>query len=223
MENLSQYIDHTLLKATATEDDIKKLCEEAMEYQFYSVCVNSGYVAFAKAQLAHSNVKVCSVVGFPLGAMSRQAKVMEANKAIVDGADEIDMVINIGRLKSENFDAVWKDIEGVKKVIGNKVLKVILETCYLKKTEIIKASELAMLSGADFIKTSTGFGTGGATIEDVQLMKSVVKNQVKIKASGGIRDRFTALEYIALGVGRIGTSSGIDIVTNKNTENEHTY
>jgi deoxyribose-phosphate aldolase len=223
MENLSQYIDHTLLKATATEIDIKKLCDEALEYQFYSVCVNSGYVAFAKAQLEQSNVKVCSVVGFPLGAMSKQAKVMEANKALVDGADEIDMVMNIGQLKSENFDDVWKEIEVVKKVIGNKVLKVILETCYLEKTEIIKASELAMLSGADFIKTSTGFGTGGATFEDVQLMKSVVKNQVKIKASGGIRDRFTALEYIALGVERIGTSSGIDIVTNKNTENEHTY
>ncbi len=223
MKNLNQYIDHTLLKPTATENDIKKLCEEALEYQFYSVCVNSGYVAFAKAQLEQSNVKVCSVVGFPLGAMSTQAKVMEANKAIVDGADEIDMVINIGRLKSENFDAVWKEIEMVKKVIGNKVLKVILETCYLDKAEIIKASELAMLSGADFVKTSTGFGTRGATFEDVQLMKSAVKDQVKIKASGGIRDRFTALEYIALGVERIGTSSGIDIVTNKNTENEHTY
>lgn len=223
MENLSQYIDHTLLKATATEQDIQKLCEEAMEYNFFSVCVNSCYVAFAKAQLEQSNVKVCSVVGFPLGAMSTQAKIMEANKAIVDGADEIDMVINIGFLKSKNFDAVWKEIEAVKKVIGNKVLKVILETCYLDKAEIIKASELAMHSGADFIKTSTGFGTGGATFEDVQLMKSVVKERVKIKASGGIKDKFTALEYIALGAERIGTSSGIAIVTNKNTENEHTY
>lgn len=223
MENLSQYIDHTLLKATATEQDIIQLCKEAIDYKFYAVCVNSCYVALANKELEKSEVKVCSVVGFPLGAMSTQAKVMEANKAAVDGADEIDMVINVGLLKSGNFDAVWKDIETVKKTIGKKVLKVILETCYLEKPEIIKASELAMLSGADFIKTSTGFGTGGATFEDVQLMKSVVKDQVKVKASGGIKDKFTALEYIALGVDRIGTSSGIDIVTNKDTENEHTY
>lgn len=223
MQNINKYIDHTLLKATATEVDIKKLCKEAIEYDFFSVCVNSSYVAFAKAQLSQSNIKVCSVVGFPLGAMNTQVKAFEAKKAVEDGAHEIDMVLNLGFLKSENFDAVWKDIEGVKKAIGDKVLKVILETCYLEKTEIIKASELAMLSGADFIKTSTGFGTGGATIEDVQLMKSVVKDQLKIKASGGIKDKLTALEYIALGVDRIGTSSGIAIVTNKNSENEHTY
>lgn len=223
MKNLNQYIDHTLLKATATENDIIQLCKEAIQHQFYAVCVNSCYVALAKNELRGSNVKVCSVVGFPLGAMSAQAKVMEANKAIVEGADEIDMVINIGLLKSENFDAVWKEIEAVKNAIGSNILKVILETCYLNKPEIIKASELALLSGADFIKTSTGFGTGGATIEDVKLMKSVVKDQAKVKASGGIKDRVTALEYIALGAERIGTSSGIAIVTNKNTNNEHTY
>lgn len=223
MKNLSQYIDHTLLKATATENDIIQLCKEAIQHQFYAVCVNSCYVALAKNELRGSNVKVCSVVGFPLGAMSAQAKVMEANKAIAEGADEIDMVINIGLLKSENYDTVWKEIEAVKNAIGSNILKVILETCYLNKPEIIKASELALLSGADFIKTSTGFGTGGATIEDVKLMKSVVKDQAKVKASGGIKDRVTALEYIALGAERIGTSSGIAIVTNKNTNNEHTY
>ncbi len=223
MQNLNQYIDHTLLKATATEEDIKKLCLEAIEYQFFSVCVNSSQVAFSKIQLAQSTVKLCSVIGFPLGAMSTAAKVFEAQKAIEDGADEIDMVINIGLLKSEKFDAVWKDIEAVKIGIGNHILKVILETCYLNKPEIIKASELALFSGADFIKTSTGFGTGGATFEDVQLMKSVVKDQAKIKASGGIKDRVTALEYIALGAERIGTSSGIDIVTNKKLDNEHSY
>jgi deoxyribose-phosphate aldolase len=223
MKNLSQYIDHTLLKATATEQDIILLCKEAVEYKFYAVCVNSCYANLANKELEKSAVKVCSVVGFPLGAMSTATKVFEAQKAVDDGADEIDMVINLGWLKSEKFDAVWKDIEAVKKVIGTKVLKVILETCYLDKAEIIKASELALLSGADFVKTSTGFGTGGATFEDVQLMKSVVKDQMKIKASGGIKDKFTALEYIALGVERIGTSSGIAIVTNKNTENEHTY
>ncbi|MEX0996552.1 MAG: deoxyribose-phosphate aldolase [Flavobacteriaceae bacterium] len=223
MQNLNKYIDHTLLKAFATEEDILKLCQEAVKYEFYAVCVNSSNVAFAKAQLAQSNVKVCSVVGFPLGAMSTKAKAFEAKQAVADGADEIDMVINIGQLKSENFDTVWKDIEEVKKAVGNKVLKVILETCYLNKAEIIKASELALLSGADFVKTSTGFGTGGATFEDVQLMKSVVKEQAKVKASGGIKDRVTALEYIALGAERIGTSSGIDIVTNKKLDDEHTY
>ncbi len=223
MQNLNYYIDHTLLKAFATEADIKKLCQEAVEYEFYAVCVNSSNVAFAKAQLAQSDVKVCSVVGFPLGAMSTVAKTFEAKQAVADGADEIDMVINIGQLKSENFDLVWKDIEAVKSAIGNKVLKVILETCYLNKAEIIKASELALLSRAEFVKTSTGFGIAGATFEDVQLMKSVVKDQAKVKASGGIKDRVTALEYIALGAERIGTSSGIDIVTNKKLDDEHTY
>lgn len=223
MQDLNKYIDHTLLKAFASEEDIQQLCKEAIEYNFFSVCVNSSYVAFAKAQLSKSDVKTCCVIGFPLGAMSTQAKAFEAKKAVDEGADEIDMVQNIGWLKSENYDAVWKDIEAVKSAIGNKVLKVIIETCYLEKTEIIKATELALLSGADFVKTSTGFGTGGATFEDVQLMKSVVKDQAKVKASGGIKDRVTALEYIALGAERIGTSSGIDIVTNKRENNEHTY
>ncbi len=223
MQNLSQHIDHTLLKATATEEDIKKLCQEAVDYQFYAVCVNSGHVAFAKTQLELSDVKLCSVVGFPLGTMSTPAKVFEAKQAIADGADEIDMVMNIGQLKSENFDAVWKDIEAVKNAIGDKVLKVILEICYLNKPEIIKASELALLSGADFLKTSTGFGTSGATIEAVKLMKCVAENNAKIKASGGIRDKKTALEFIAAGADRIGTSSGIAIVTDKTTGNEHTY
>ncbi len=215
MQNLNKFIDHTLLKAFATIGDIKKLCEEAIEYDFFSVCVNSCHVAFAKAQLAKSDVKVCSVVGFPLGAMSTEAKAFEAKKAIEEGADEIDMVINIGWLKSEHFDAVWKEIEAVKNAIGNNVLKVILETCYLNKTEIIKASELALLSGADFVKTSTGFAPEGATFEVVKIIKSVVKNQAKIKVSGGIKDRITALKYITLGADRIGTSSGIDIMTNK--------
>lgn len=215
MQNLNQYIDHTLLKATATKEDIKKLCQEAMEHQFYAVCVNSCYVSLAKKELATSSVKVCSVIGFPLGAMSTKAKVEEAKQAVKDGADEIDMVLNLGWLKSADFDAVWKDIESVKLAIGGRVLKVILETCYLSKAEIIKASELALLSRADFIKTSTGFGTGGATIEAVTLMKSVVENNAKVKASGGIRDRKTAMEYIAIGAERIGTSSGFEIVSSE--------
>ena len=219
MNSLNTYIDHTLLKATATEQDIINLCNEAKTHQFFSVCVNSCYVSLAKAELENSNVKVCSVIGFPLGAMSTKAKVEETKQALKDGADEIDMVLNIGFLKSKNFDAVWQDIEAVKQVMPHNTLKVILETCYLEEIEIIKASELAINSGADFIKTSTGFGTGGATIHDVKLMKSVAeKCNVKIKASGGIRDTETAISYIEAGAERIGTSNGIAIVTGQKAE-----
>ena len=221
MKLLNTYIDHTLLKPTATKNDIIKLCEEAKEYKFFSVCVNSCYVTLAKTELKNSMVKVCSVIGFPLGAMSNQAKVEEAKLALADGADEIDMVINVGLLKSKDFDAVWKEIEAVKKMMPNNILKVILETCYLEEVEIIKASELAIQSGADFIKTSTGFGIGGATIHDVKLMKSVAKNEAKIKASGGIKDAETALKYINIGVDRLGTSSGIAIVTNGKSSNSN--
>ncbi len=222
MKLINKYIDHTLLKATATKNDIEQLCNEAKEYQFYSVCINSYYVPFAKQLLKDTNIKICSVIGFPLGTMSTQAKVAEAKQAILDGADEIDMVLNVGLLKSKDFDAVWKDIEAVKKIMPHNTLKVILETCYLEELEIIKASELAIQSGADFIKTSTGFGTGGATIHDVKLMKHIAKDEVKIKASGGIKDLKTALEYINLGVDRIGTSSGIAIVSgNKSLEKEY--
>ena len=224
MENLNNYIDHTLLKAIATKEDIVQLCKEAKEHHFFSVCVNSCYVALAKTELKNSNVNVCSVVGFPLGAMSTKAKVEETKQALLDGADEIDMVINIGLLKSKDFDAVWKDIEAVKKEMPHNVLKVILETCYLEELEIIKASELAIQSGADYIKTSTGFGTDGATIHDVKLMQSVAKHcNTKIKASGGIRDTKTALEYINLGVERLGTSNGIAIITGINSEEKKSY
>ena len=211
---LNKYIDHTLLKATATKNDIIKLCQEAKAHQFFSVCVNSCYVSLAKKELLGTDIKICSVIGFPLGAMSTNTKVQETKQALLDGADEIDMVLNIGFLKSKDFDAVSEDIEAVKKEMPNRTLKVILETCYLEDYEIIKASELAIKSGADFIKTSTGFGTGGATIKDITLMKGVIKNDAtKIKASGGIRDTKTALEYINIGVDRIGTSNGITIVT----------
>ncbi|MGB1309535.1 MAG: deoxyribose-phosphate aldolase [Oceanihabitans sp.] len=220
---LNQFIDHTLLKATATKEDIIQLCKEAKEHRFFSVCVNSCYISLAKEQLKNSDVKVCSVIGFPLGAMSTKAKVAETKEALKNGADEIDMVLNIGLLKSKDFDAVWQDIEAVKKVMPNQTLKVILETCYLEELEIIKASELAIHSGADFIKTSTGFGTGGATLHDVKLMKSVAANcNTKIKASGGIRDTKTAQAYINIGVERIGTSNGIAIVTGNSSE-ENNY
>lgn len=218
---LNPFIDHTLLKPTATKQDIINLCKEAIDYDFFSVCVNSGYVALAKSYVKKTPIKVCSVIGFPLGAMVTGAKVEEAKYALKEGADEIDMVINIGWLKSKDFDAVWKDIEAVKNIMPNNVLKVILETCYLEDIEIIKASELAVQSGADFLKTSTGFGTGGAKPHDVKLMKSVVGNKAKIKASGGIKDSKTAMEYINLGVERLGTSSGIAIVTGKSSNSNY--
>ncbi|MDD7887333.1 deoxyribose-phosphate aldolase [Flavivirga sp. 57AJ16] len=213
MKPINEYIDHTLLKANATANDITMLCEEARLHKFFSVCINSCYVFFAKEKLLDSNIKICSVVGFPLGAMSTKAKVAEATLALKNGADEIDMVINIGLLKSKNFDGVQKDIEAVKKCMPNNILKVILETCYLDESEITKASELAIQSGADFIKTSTGFGPGGVTLEDVKLIKDVCLNSTtKIKASGGIKNYKTALKYINLGVDRLGTSSGIEIL-----------
>lgn len=212
---LNKYIDHTLLKATASESDIIQLCKEALQYNFFSVCVNSCYATLVKEQLKNSDVKVCCVIGFPLGAMSTHAKIAEAKQALMDGADEIDMVINVGFLKSRNYDAALKDIEAVKKCMPNNTLKVILETCYLEELEIIKASKLAVQGGADFIKTSTGFGTRGATTTDVKVMKAAANGNAKIKASGGIKDYKTAMEYINLGAERLGTSSGIAIVTGK--------
>lgn len=210
---IQDYIDHTILKPTALPSDIEKLCKEAIEHSFKAVCVNSCYTQYAKEKLINSQVKLAVVVGFPLGAMSTEAKVFEATDSIANGADEIDMVINIGWLKSSQLELVKQDISKIKKAIGKKVLKVIIETCYLTHVEKIKACELAVESGADFVKTSTGFGTGGATLEDVKLMKEVVGNKAKIKASGGIKDKATALKYISLGVARIGTSSGIAITS----------
>lgn len=210
--HINTYIDHTLLKSTASKNEIINLCDEAITYQFFSVCVNSCNVSLAKQILAKTQVKVCSVVGFPLGAMSTEAKVHEAKIALNDGADEIDMVMNIGSLKSQDFEHVWKDVQAVKRIMPNNILKVILETCYLEEDEILKASELAIKGGADFIKTSTGFGSRGASLEDIKLMKSVAKDATKIKASGGIKDAKTAIKYINLGVQRLGTSSGIAIL-----------
>lgn len=212
MIEINKYIDHTNLKPTATEDDILELCKEAMEYKFFSVCVNSAYVPLAKKNLAGSNVKICSVVGFPLGAMSTEAKVFETRKALEDGADEIDMVINIGQIKSRNFQKVEKEIALIKEALGDKVLKVILETCYLTPQEIVTASEIAVKAGADFVKTSTGFGTDGAKMENIEHMKKAVNGKAKIKASGGIKNLDTALSFIEAGVERIGTSSGVSIV-----------
>ena len=209
---LNKYIDHTILKATASSTDVQKLCEEAIEHEFYSVCVNGCYVADAKQLLQGTDVKVAAVVGFPLGAMTTAAKVFEAKEAIENGASEIDMVINIAKLKDGEFEFVENEIRQIKEAIGDNVLKVIIETCYLTDEEKVKACELSLVAKADFVKTSTGFGTGGATYEDVKLMKSVVGDNAKVKASGGVRDKETAQKYVNLGAERLGTSSGIDIV-----------
>jgi deoxyribose-phosphate aldolase len=210
--NLNQYIDHTLLKATATAAEIKQLCAEAREQKFFSVCVNSAWVPLAAAELKGSGVAVCSVVGFPLGAMSTEAKVFEAKTAIAQGAGEIDMVINVGQLKSGLKDAVREEIRAIKQAIGTSVLKVIIETCYLDEAEKKLACELSVAAGADFVKTSTGFGTGGATFEDAKLMLDTVAGKAKVKASGGVKDAETARKYVAMGVMRLGTSNGIKII-----------
>ena len=209
---LNKYIDHTILKATASSADVQKLCEEAIEHEFYSVCVNGCYVADAKHLLQGTDVKVAAVVGFPLGAMTTASKVFEAKEAIENGASEIDMVINIAKLKDGEFDYVENEIRLIKEAIGDNVLKVIIETCYLTDEEKVKACELSLVAKADFVKTSTGFGTGGATYEDVKLMKSVVGDNAKVKASGGVREKETAQKYVDLGAERLGTSSGIEIV-----------
>ena len=209
---LNKYIDHTILKATASSADVQKLCEEAIEHEFYSVCVNGCYVADAKHLLQGTDVKIAAVVGFPLGAMTTAAKVFEAKEAVENGASEIDMVINVAKLKDGEFEYVENEIRQIKEAIGDNVLKVIIETCYLTDEEKVKACELSLAAKADFVKTSTGFGTDGATYEDVKLMKSVVGDNAKVKASGGVRDKETAQKYIDLGAERLGTSSGIDIV-----------
>ena len=209
---LNKYIDHTILKATASSADVQKLCEEAIEHEFYSVCVNGCYVVDAKHLLQGTDVKVAAVVGFPLGAMTTAAKVFEAKEAVENGANEVDMVINVAKLKDGEFDYVENEIRQIKEAIGDNILKVIIETCYLTDEEKVKACELSLAAKADFVKTSTGFGTDGATYEDVKLMKSVVGDNAKVKASGGVRDKETAQKYINLGAERLGTSSGIDIV-----------
>ena len=212
MNSISRYIDHTLLKPSSTKEDIIRLCDEAKAYEFCSVCVNGSYVELAKNELENSNVKVCTVVGFPLGAMSTKSKAFEAEQAIKDGADEIDMVLNIGMLKSAEYELVLRDIQAVKKACADKILKVILEISELSDSEIVKACELCVEAGADFVKTSTGFSSGGATLEAVAIMKEAVNSKAKIKASGGIRDYETAMKFINLGVHRLGVSAGIAIV-----------
>jgi len=204
---INDYIDYTLLAATATPSEIKQLCVDANTHDFHAVCVNGHYTGLASIALSNSKVKVASVIGFPLGAMSTKSKLYEAQQCITDGADEIDMVMNIGVFKSKDYKFVENEIEMIKKAIGMNTLKVIVETCYLNNEKLKTACKVVMNSGADFIKTSTGFGTAGATLEDVTIMKNVVGDKLKIKASGGIKNADTAKKYIDLGVSRIGTST----------------
>lgn len=209
MTKLNSYIDHTNLKPEAQIDDIKKLVDEAVENDFYSVCVNGTYVKDIKQY--NKDVKIAVVVGFPLGAMTIRAKAYEAKCAIEDGASEIDMVIAIGRLKDKDYDYVLEDIKAVKEAIGDKTLKVIIETCLLTDEEKIKACELSEKAGADFVKTSTGFSNGGASVADVSLMKKTVGDRLKVKASGGIHTRDEAISLVEAGADRIGASKSIDI------------
>ena len=209
MTNLNSYIDHTNLKPEAQLDDIKKLVDEAVENDFYSVCVNGTYVKDIKEY--NKDVKIAVVVGFPLGAMATKAKAFEAKCAIEDGASEIDMVIAIGRLKDKDYDYVLEDIKAVKEAIGDKTLKIIIETCLLTDEEKIKACELSEKAGADFVKTSTGFSTGGASVADVSLMKKTVGDRLKVKASGGIHTRDEAISLVEAGADRIGASKSIEI------------
>ncbi len=214
--DINKYIDHTQLAADATKDKIKKLCDEAKEYDFASVCVNSCWVKYCAKELKDSSVNVCTVVGFPLGAMVTRAKAYEAKCAVEDGADEVDMVINIGALHDKDYALVEEDIREVKKACGDKLLKVIIEACLLSDEEKVKACELATAAGADYVKTSTGFSKSGATAEDVALMRKTVGDKLGVKAAGGIRDSETAKKMIAAGASRLGCSAGIAIMKGMN-------
>lgn len=213
IENLNKYIDHTLLKPEATEEQIKVLCDEAKKYDFMSVCINPTWVSKAAAFLTESDVKVCTVIGFPLGANTSEVKAYEANEAIANGANEVDMVINIGALKDHDDELVIRDIQGVVDVAKDRAIsKVIIETSLLTEEEKVRACELAKKAGADFVKTSTGFSTGGATVEDVKLMRGTVGPEMGVKASGGVRSLADAQAFIDAGATRLGASSGVAIM-----------
>lgn len=216
---LNKMIDHTKLGANVSSAQIDQLIAEAKTFDFKSVCVNPQWVNYAKKELNQTDVLVCTVIGFPHGTHQPEVKEFEAAQAVLDGADELDMVINVNALKSGDEQTVLKEIKGVVKQAKGRTVKVILETCYLTQEEIIKGCELAKLAQANFVKTSTGFGTYGAKIEDVQLMKKTVGDTLKVKASGGVRTYQDALKMIEAGATRIGTSNGVDIVENKGVKN----
>ena len=209
---LNKYIDHTLLKQDATEEQIDRLLSEAKDYNFASVCVNPCWVAHAKSGLENTDVKVCTVVGFPLGATTSAVKAFETKEALQNGAAEIDMVINVGALKSGNADLVESDIRAVVEASGDKLVKVIIEACLLTDEEKVLACQLAQKAGADFVKTSTGFSTGGATLPDVKLMCQTVGPDMGVKAAGGARSYADAVAFVEAGATRIGTSSGVAIL-----------
>ncbi|ANU12886.1 Deoxyribose-phosphate aldolase [Planococcus halocryophilus Or1] len=222
MTNIASYIDHTLLKPESTESQVVQLCKEAAEYNFASVCVNPTWVEKAAAELTNSEVKVCTVIGFPLGASTPETKAFETTDAISKGAGEIDMVLNIGALKSGNTDHVKKDIEAVVNAAkGKAIVKVILETCLLTDEEKVTASQLSKEAGADFVKTSTGFSTGGATVEDVKLMRQTVGPDMGIKASGGVRSLEDVEAMIEAGATRIGASSGVKIMQGLTSDSDY--
>ncbi len=209
----AKYMDHTVLKPDTVRSTVKKFCDEAKAWQFASVCINPTHVKFVAAELAGSGVKTCCVIGFPLGANTPFIKAVEAMEAVKNGADEVDMVINVGALKDKDYDLIYEDIKGVVDAAHPKALvKVIIETCLLSDEEKVRACEIAKRAGADFVKTSTGFGTGGATVEDVRLMKRTVGDNMRVKASTGINDRKICDAMLAAGAVRMGTSKGIKIV-----------
>lgn len=209
---VNRLIDHTLLKPESTQEQVDKLIAEAKEYEFASVCVNPTWVKYASEKLKSTPVKVCTVIGFPLGANTSDTKAFETKNAIENGADEIDMVINIGAAKDGNFDLVESDIAAVVQASGDKLVKVIIETCLLSDDEKVKACKAAVSAGADFVKTSTGFSTGGANVHDVALMRSTVRPDIGVKASGGARSLEDVKQFVEAGATRIGTSSGVAIV-----------
>ncbi len=213
-------IDHTYLKAFGTQKDIDVLLSEAKEYDFKSVCVNPTWVTHAAKELKESDVLVCTVIGFPLGANTTETKVFETKDALEKGADEIDMVLNVGKVKEHDFDYIQQEIKAVKDACKNNTLKVILETCYLTNDEIQKASEAAINAGADFVKTSTGFGTDGATIEAVKIMKAVAKEK-EVKASGGVRSAEDVQKMVEAGATRIGTSSGVKLMQGQTADSDY--
>ncbi|WP_102691285.1 deoxyribose-phosphate aldolase [Rummeliibacillus pycnus] len=220
-KNYASYIDHTLLKPEATEEQIIKLCEEAKEFNFASVCVNPVWVSVAAAELKEATSKVCTVIGFPLGASTSATKAFETKDAIANGADEIDMVINIGALKGGQYDLVENDIKAVVEAANGTLVKVIIETCLLSEEEKVKACELSVTAGADFVKTSTGFSTGGATAEDVALMRKTVGSEIGVKASGGVRSLEDLEGMVAAGATRIGASSGVKIMKGQKSKTDY--
>lgn len=210
---IQEYIDHTLLKPASTEEQVKKICEEAKKYGFASVCVNAYYTSLVRREIEGSSVKTCVVVGFPLGATTKEVKAFETKQAIQNGAEEIDMVINVGALKDKKYDYVKEDIKSVVEAAkGEALVKVILETCLLTDEEKVEGCKISKEAGADFVKTSTGFSTGGATVHDIKLMRETVGSDMGVKASGGVRTKEDADLVIAAGASRIGASASIAIV-----------